>query len=193
LSTAFATKTLNAGTDGSTDLTLATQVRVFNLADSGGEGGSNTGNYQDIADGGTGPGVPFGTSVATATSGSPLAIVFHNGASSFSFGNANWGTFTATQEMYTTGANTVTVTYQGTFTPGTLFGGLTSSTADMIFTFNQTGGAGNAVSGSATLVTPATVQFAPEINGNVFFSAISLLLGAVAVVFGRKQVAGFVA
>ena len=126
------------------------------------------------------------TSVANATSSSPLAVHFGNGSSAFTFGNANWGTFTATNETTTFGVNTVTIDFTGTFTPGTLFGGKTTNTADAIFTFNQVNGAGHAVSGSMTLTSPQLTS-APEIDANVFVTAFVLLFGSVAIMFGRKK------
>ncbi len=154
----FSSRPLNASTDGSTNLDLANQIRLSNIQDIGGGGGANTGNFQDLADGGTGPGVPFATSLSNATTSSPLLLQFHNGTSSFSFGNSTWGTFTATSQTDVLGTHTRTETFTGTFTPANPFFGdsaLTGNTAELLFIFNQTGGTGSAVSGSATLETPA--------------------------------------
>ncbi|MEI8018127.1 MAG: PEP-CTERM sorting domain-containing protein [Schlesneria sp.] len=154
----FGTRSLSAATDGSTNLVSASQIRLSNFADNGGNGGSNTGNFQDLAYLGTGPGVAIGTSLSTATNNSPLALQFHNGASSFTFGNSTWGTFTATSQTDVVGSHTRTETFTGTFTPASPFFGdstLTGNSATLLFIFNQNGGAGAAVSGSATLETAA--------------------------------------
>ena len=180
----FSSRTLSAVTDGSTDLVLANQIRLSNVQDNGGGGGANTGNFQDVADGGTGPGVAFRTSLSNATSSSPLVLQFHTGASIFTFGNSTWGTFTATSQKDVIGTHTRTETFTGTFTPANPFYGdstLTGNTAELLFIFNQTGGAGSAVSGSATLETPAPV---PE---PATISMLSTALGLFGVVAGVRR------
>lgn len=167
-SVAFSTRALSATPDGSTNLLNAVQIRLINIRDNGGSGGGNTGNFQDIADGGTGPGVPFQTFLSSASASNPLVLQFKNGVSTFTLGNSTWGTFTALSQtdVLNTNGHTRTETFTGTFTPAQPFFGdfsLTASPASMIFTFSQVGGAGTAVAGNATMAVmpvpePSTVS-----------------------------------
>ena len=181
----FSSRSLNAGIDGSTNLILANQIRLSNIKDNGGSGGANTGNFQDLADGGTGPGVAIGTSLSNATSSSPLVLQFYTGASSFTFGNSTWGTFTATSQTDVIGTRTRTETFTGTFTPANPFFGdstLTNNTAQLLFIFNQVGGAGSAVSGSATLQAPAATVPEPAT-----ISLLGTALGMFGLVTGVRR------
>jgi PEP-CTERM motif len=173
----FASRPLLAAADGSANLTSATQIRVFNVQDNGGSGIANTGYFQDV---------PLTTSLSSATSSSPLVIQFKNGASNFTFGNSNWGWFTATSQTDTIGVKSRTEHFTGTFTPANPFFGnssLSSNTADILFTFNQTGGAGTAVSGSATLDSPAAASV-PE---PATMTMVSMALGLFGLVGGFRR------
>jgi hypothetical protein len=125
-------------------------------------------------------------------------LELHTGApgTAWTIGSATWGTFVETTvTAIVIGSHAIAIYVDGTFTPGSDFpAGSDPNTVTMILGLTQVGGKGTAISTSATLVAPSRPPpGAPEINANVFFSAFSLLLGSVAVIFGRKRVAGFAA
>jgi hypothetical protein len=164
---------------GSTDVMTATDVSWTSFIDTA----SKTGDYTAVTD------------FETLETGS-TTLELHTGApgTAWIIGSATWGTFTeSTITAIVVGVHALTVYVDGTFAPGSDFpAGVTSSPATMILSLTQSGGAGNAVSTSGTLVSPNVPPpppGAPEINASVFFSAFSLLLGSVAVIFGSKKFA----
>jgi hypothetical protein len=87
----------------------------------------------------------------------------------FSIGDAGFGTFTATKYLVndTSPVNGRNIVLLGTFTPGTELvtnsgGTLTANDAQLTLAFTQTGGPGNAISVSLTLVSPPDVASVPE-------------------------------
>jgi hypothetical protein len=83
------------------------------------------------------------------------ALVVNAGSNvGLNFGNAAFGTFTATSGTDSIGVNTRTFDFLGTFTPGTDahwlgFSGV--SQAELIISLNQAGGANQSIGGGATL------------------------------------------
>lgn len=81
----------------------------------------------------------------------------------FTFGSTEFGFFTTTSlplDTNVSGSNSRTIYLFGNFMPGNSpmdpsYNVLTTNTASFVITFNQAGGAGNVISASATLVTPA--------------------------------------
>lgn len=92
-----------------------------------------------------------GLSVATST--------FNPSApTTFTLGNAVFGTFTGvTATQIASTATTRSYLITGTFAPGTEFGGGTTQSASLSVSFTQNGGAGTAISDSATLTVPSAV------------------------------------
>jgi hypothetical protein len=158
---------------GSTDVTTATTVSWTSFIDTA----SKTGDFVAVAD-------------DEVLQTGPSTLELHTGVpgTAWSIGSATWGTFVeSTITAIVKGANAITVYVDGTFTPGSDFpAGITASTATMILSLTQAGGAGDAVSTSGTLVSPP-VQRAPEMSANAFFTAVSLLAGSIAVIFGRRK------
>jgi hypothetical protein len=78
--------------------------------------------------------------------------------STFSFGSADFGFFTASAfaENATASPETRDFTFSGTFVPGTnpLFVGLTANSSRFVLQINQSGGAGNAYGGGGSLSVP---------------------------------------
>lgn len=81
-------------------------------------------------------------------------------AADFSFSSTTFGNFTASTVTQngagcgSSGPNAACYTVAGMFTPGSDFSTHTAVTADEIWTLNQSGGAGNAISLSATFHAP---------------------------------------
>jgi hypothetical protein len=111
------------------------------------------------------------------------------GASSFTISDLVWGTFTATTLVYDTpGIHARAFGFLGNFTPGSSGAypaGVTSDTASLIVTLNQSGGAGNSISESLTLNTPAADLGAPEPATMSLFGGALVGLGLL----GRKRFA----
>jgi len=87
----------------------------------------------------------------------PAATLDVASLGSFTYGDAAFGTFTATSGVeLSSPTNTRTFFIQGNFVPGSAFPGLTTNTASILIQFNQGGGPGTAISFSATQNTPAS-------------------------------------
>lgn len=101
----------------------------------------------------------------------------------FNFSTPGYGTFHSTQIQK---VNNNTYYVIGNFTPGTDFpGSLTSNTAEFEISLNQGGGPGNAISGSASLFTPAIHTSVPE-PSSLALACVGGLIGLVAVRRNRK-------
>lgn len=116
------------------------------------------------------------------------------GANNFTISNTNWGTFLAESLVLDSIAgNALDVGLTNTdialtgFTPGTSqLAGTTSNTASLLITLNQSGGAGNSITGSLTLNTPASdLTGAPEPATMSLFGGALVGLGLL----GRKRFA----
>lgn len=112
----------------------------------------------------------------------------------FTFGNATFGTFTATIGAQTSAFSDQigeqrSFSFVGVFTPGTdpAFAGLTANDASLIISLTQAGGSGNAISASATLNAPPAFRdvTTPEPASIAMFGTmlVPLALGA----FRRRQ------
>ena len=128
----------------------------------------------------------FGTTLnEPISSGTSLGNLFFNTTvgTGFSFNSSAYGAFQSTQIQK---INDNLYYVIGNFAPGTDFAslGLTSNTAEFDITFNQAGGAGNAISGSATLITPAQHTI-PE-PSSLALACVGGLIGLVAVRRNRK-------
>jgi hypothetical protein len=165
---------------GPDDVMTATAVSWTSWIDTA----SKTGDYVAVGDFEV---VSVGSSTLELHTGVP--------GTAWTIGSATWGTFLETSvSAIVIGSHAIAIYVDGTFTPGTDFpAGTGPSSATMIVGLTQVGGKDTAVSTSGTLVSPSRPPpGAPEINANVFFSAFSLLLGSVAVIFGRKKFAPIV-
>ena len=103
---------------------------------------------------GTGDFAPFGAVMSLGVS----PLLNFASLSSFTFTSGTFGTFTATSgsEQATTNPNTRDFRIDGTFSGGSAFAPNTDPiSASFLVQFNQAGGGTNAISGAATLVTPA--------------------------------------
>jgi len=128
----------------STDLLAATTFTVSQTVATGGS--TQTGDYVGI------PAEVLGSAILNTAN-----------LASFTYGSATFGTFTGNfgTELASQG-NVRTFYVSGNFTPGTSFPGtITSNTASILITLNQNGGAGSAISWSATQNTPA-IALVPE-------------------------------
>ncbi len=100
----------------------------------------------------------------------------------FTLGNATFGTFlSAAGVELASPTNTRTFDLFGAFTPGTSsqFAGMSGQSAELLITFNQTGGAGNAISASASLAAPPTHTIPePGSMALVGIGAVGLFAGA---------------
>ena len=126
-----------------------------------------------------------GTSSGNPVAGSPginFGNVQFNVLSGLSFGNASFGTFNTISVQKVNDAMYYVV---GTFTPGTLFPGLTANTAEFDISLTQAGGAGQSISGSGTLITPAFHNAVPE-PSSLALACVGGLIGLVAVRRNRK-------
>lgn len=97
--------------------------------------------------------------------GFPINQVLNNSAlntsslATFSMGSADFGTFLAAAGVeLVSPTHTRTFDLFGAFTPGSNahWAGFTGQSAELLITFNQVGGRGNAISASATLAVPPT-------------------------------------
>lgn len=106
----------------------------------------------------------FLTYVTTAeTFASPL-ILTTSTPTSFTFGNATFGTFVASSVTENvSGSTTESFNMMGTFNPGTDFaaGGFTPGAAEFVISFTQ-GAPGDAISASASLYSPSVTAVVPE-------------------------------
>jgi hypothetical protein len=116
------------------------------------------------------------------------------GANNFTISDLGWGTFLAENMVLDSVAgNALTVGLTNTnalltgFTPGpNQLAGTTSNTASLLITLNQSGGAGDAITGSLTLNTPASnLTGAPEPATMSLFGGALVGLGLL----GRKRFA----
>ena len=163
-------------TADSTSLALATQFQVSQVTNTGGS--SQTGDYIGY------PNTLLGTST------------FNVGSyAGYSFGNADFGTFTAASGFeIASPVNTRTFYFLGSFTTGSnaVFTGKTDPTsASFLVSLTQTGGAPNAISWSGTLNTPAIsvvpLTSTPE-PASVTLAGIGLLsLGLIRTMHRRKS------
>ncbi len=86
----------------------------------------------------------------------PTTLSFAMGSALTGFSTAQFGTFTGTVAYDDNSAtNSRTVYLQGSFTGGTFTTNNDLTSATIILSFTQANGAGNAISVSGTLVTPA--------------------------------------
>lgn len=106
----------------------------------------------------------FLTYVTTAeTFASPLALTTST-PTSFTFGNATFGTFVASSVTQSvSGSTTESFNMMGTFNPGSDFaaGGFTPGSAQFVISFTQ-GAPGDAISASASLYSPSVAAVVPE-------------------------------
>lgn len=145
-------------------------------------------NLEFVTTAGTGDFASFAGSVNLGNSPLNTAAL-----STFSFGNASFGTFVAssgaqTINFFDQSGDIRAFRFLGTFTPGSGFSAsLTASPASLIITFNQSGGLGNAISASATLNAPPAFRdvTTPEPTSIAMFGTmcIPLAIGA----FRRRQ------
>ncbi len=112
-------------------------------------------------------------------------------ADTFSFGSTDFGFFTATAfaERSTSNPETREFVFQGTFTPGTnpQFDGLDPNSARLIVQINQSGGAGNAYGGGASLAAPFVgppIEEVPEPSTLVMLASLS---GPLALVWNKRR------
>ncbi len=101
----------------------------------------------------------------------------------FSMGSADFGTFTASSGFeLVSPPHTRTFDLFGNFVPGSNshWAGLTGQSAELLITFNQVGGSGNAISASATLAVPPSTQL-PEPGSMTLLGigAVGLVAGAI--------------
>ncbi len=129
---------------------------------------------------GSGTGSFMGVSFPTLT---PPGTLDFGTASTFNFSDAALGTFTATSTklLNTVGGNNASATWyvKGTFAPGTDWTGPSSLSADETWTLNQTGGAGNSISMSATFDSPAIPPSVPEPATLALLASALIGVGAV--------------
>jgi len=144
---------------GGTDLMAATSLSVTMQTNT--LPGAQTGDYV---------GIPSSTFTATLNTAS---------LSSFTYGNAAFGTFTAMMGVEeAAGTNARTFAFVGTFVPGTDFpAGLTQDTASIVIQFSQAGGPGNSISLGGTQHTPAVPEPASLALAGIGLSFVSLFRG----------------
>ena len=107
----------------------------------------------------------------------------------FSFTSASFGTFTATTGIeIASPANTRTFYFSGNFTPiiPPFAAGITQNTASFLVNMTQSGGAGNSISFSGTLNTPAIAPPGVPEPASLAMAAVPALLGLVVL---RKRAA----
>jgi hypothetical protein len=124
--------------------------------------GSPTGDFDPVV----------GSSVMSLVLTNGASLTFNTtNAADFNFASTLLGTFTASTVTEngagcgSTGPNTVCYSIFGAFTPGSSYtnsGSLVPGGADEIWTLNQTGGAGQSISFSATFNSPAVTTNVPE-------------------------------
>lgn len=114
---------------------------------------------------------------------SPIVV----GANTFTFGNASFGTFTATALVFddNTTALARNVYFTGSFAPGSFYNPpFTTNTATLQIGFTQQGGPGTAISASLSLNTPGVPPPNAVPEPATFLAA---LLGVVPFVIARRR------
>jgi hypothetical protein len=131
---------------GTSDITTATQFDLRGVTTNDSVNGAFSQDGTPLGDPVATPAVSFGNLPFNTTVGTGL-----------SFGNSSFGFF-ASSRIQKVNNNLYHVF--GHFNPGSLFPGLTANEAEFDIALSQAGGAGNAISGSATLIVP-------PINNNI--------------------------
>ncbi|WP_294329795.1 PEPxxWA-CTERM sorting domain-containing protein [uncultured Sphingomonas sp.] len=103
--------------------------------------GTGTGDFSSIT---AGAGVVLSSVTATVGSAISFSSAFGSFAGTVSSFNASTSPLSSVLSLYTV----------GTFTPTGTLAAFSPGAASLTFTFNQTGGAGSAISGSFTLASP---------------------------------------
>jgi hypothetical protein len=129
------------------------------------------------------------TSVTPGTNVGTVSLDTTNLAA-FTFGDSSFGTFTATSgSELVSPALTRTFYITGNFTPGSLFSStLTTNTASILISLNQTGGANTVIGWTSTFNTPAVAP--PGVPEPASMSLTGIGLSLIGLFMGYRKRCG---